>query len=381
MLATLTVFLLMLAPPPQQEQRFTPVEGAGLQAKQEAAVRQAAAAGQTRFWTAHAFDVRPGVVVDFEVVNADGRTYISDGTFDGSSWDGPGLDPAIETRNLAVFLLREGARGDIVRVEVYNLARRREYAGHPVYWAGRASNEESLSFLRGLVDAARSPELAAAAVCAVALHDDRRVPDILTAVARSGADERVRAQAVRSLGHHPPTPAARDFLAALARDAREPHEVRRSAITAYGRARDAQALAFLQSLYDQLNDRELKRRVLSSLRENENRDAAVGLLIRVATQDADRELRRRALAQLGEVAGERALGTLRETASSPDADVELQKQALHAISRRPSAEAVPLLIRAAQTHARPEIRKHALVLLGRSGDPAAVEFLRAFLTK
>jgi HEAT repeat protein len=379
MLAVLTVFLLMLAPP-QQEQGFTPVEGAGLREKQEAAARRASAAGQARFWTAYAFDVRPGVAVDFELVSGDGTLVINhDGRFHDSDWDGPGLDPSIQTSNLGLFLLREG--GEVVRVEVYNLARRREYAGHPVYWAGRATNEESLGLLRGLVETARSPELAAAAVRAVSLHDDRRVPDILTALARPGADERVRAQAVRSLGQHPPTPAAREFLASLARDEREPLEVRRAAVTAYGRSRDAQALAFLQGLYDKLSDRELKRRVLSSVRENENRDAAVGFLVRVATQDADRELRKRALAQLGDIAGERALGTLRETASSADAGLELQKQALSAISRRPAAESVPLLIKAAQTHARPEVRRHAFMLLGRSGDPAAVEFLRSFLTK
>ncbi|HEV3469939.1 MAG TPA: HEAT repeat domain-containing protein [Pyrinomonadaceae bacterium] len=380
MLALLTVFLLMLAPP-QQEQRFTPVEGAGLQAKHEEAARQAAAAGQSRFWTAHAFDVRPGVAVDIEFVSGDGHFFLKDGTFHDTDWDGPGLDPSVETRHLGVFLLREGARGEVVRVEVYNLARRREYAGHPVYWAGRASNEESLGLLRGLVESGRSPELAAAAVRAIALHDDRRVPEILTALARASTDWRVRAQAVRSLGHQPPAPGVREFLAALARDSREPTEVRRAAITAYGRFGDAQALSFLQGLYDSLTDRELKRRALSALRGNENRDAAVGFLVRVATQDADREMRKKALAQLGELAGERALGTLRETATSPDADVELQKQALAAISRRPAAEAVPLLIKVAQTHARPEVRKHALILLGRTGDPAAVEYLRGFLTR
>ena len=382
MLALLTVFWLMLGPPPQQEQRFTPAEGTTLQARHESAARQAAAAGQPRFWTAHAFDVRPGVAVDLEFVSGDGHFFVNrDGTFYDSNWDGPGLDPSVGTRSLGVFVLREGARGDILRVEVYNLARRREYAGYPVYWAGRAANEESLNFLRGVVESNRSAELSAHAVRALALHDDRRVPEILTAVARSTAAEGVRAQAVRSLGQQPPAPSVRDFLAALARDGREPAEVRRAAIAAYGRSRDAQALSFLQSLYDTLDDRELKRRVLSSLRENENRDAATNFLVRVATQDADRELRKKALAQLGEIAGERALGTLRETATGPGTDVELQRQALTAISRRPASEAVPLLIKVAQTHARPEMRKTALVLLGRSGDPAAAAFLRSYLTK
>jgi HEAT repeats len=388
MLALLTFFLLALAPA-QQEQRFTPVEGATLQAKHEAAARQAAAAQQPRFWTAHAFDVRPNVAVDVEFVSDDGNFIINDGVIYTSDSDGQRLNPSIETRSLGVFILRDGPRGEILRVEVYNLARRREYSGYPVYWAGRAANEESLNLLRGIVESGgaadhlgRTPERASGALRALALHDDRRVPDTLLALARAATlSEGLRAQAVRSLAHHYLTPGVRDFLAATARDERAPAELRRAAITSYGRARDAQALSFLQGLYESLTDRELKRRVLSSLRENENRDAAAGFLIRVATSDADRELRKRALAQLGEVAGERALGTLRETATSPDADVELQKQALSAVSRRPAGEAVPVLIRVAQTHARPEMRKHALILLGRSGDPAAVEFLRGLLTR
>jgi hypothetical protein len=388
MLALLTFFLMLLAPA-QQEQRFTPVEGATLQARHEAAVRQAASAGQPRFWTAHAFDVRPGVAVDVEFVSDDGRFVVNDGTFYTSDWDGQRTGPNVETRSLGVFVLREGARGDILRVEVYNLARRREYAGYPVYWAGRATNEESLNLLRGVVETAGASdarlhpaERASGALRALSLHDDRRVPDILLALARSTSlAESLRAQAVRSLAHHLPAAGVRDFLAALARDDRAAHEMRRSAITAYGRSRDAQALSFLQSLYETLTNQELKRRVLASMRENENRDAAVGFLIRVATSDADRELRKRALAMLGEVAGERALGALRETVASNDAEVELQKQALAAISRRPAGEAVPLLIKVAQTHARPEVRKHAFILLGRSGDPAAVEFLRGFLSR
>ena len=49
LLTILAVFLLSLG---QAEQRFTPVEGATLQAKQEAATRAAASAGQTLYWIA-----------------------------------------------------------------------------------------------------------------------------------------------------------------------------------------------------------------------------------------------------------------------------------------------------------------------------------------
>src|SRR3712207_2910250 len=76
MLALLTFILLAFAPasiPPQQEQTFTPVQGATLQARAEAAGAQAAAARQTRYWTAYSFDVRPGVAVDVDYVGDDGR--------------------------------------------------------------------------------------------------------------------------------------------------------------------------------------------------------------------------------------------------------------------------------------------------------------------
>src|SRR4051812_16260584 len=124
---------------------------------------------------------------------------------------------------------------------------------------------------------------------------------------------------------------------------------------------------------------DLPSRATAILRSSVSESAA--FLIKVATQDSDTELRKLAVARLGELAGEQALGTLRQTATSTDADTELQKQAVVAISRRPASESVPLLINIARTHAKPEIRRQAFVLLGRTNDPAAVEFLRSVLTK
>ena len=393
MLALITIVLLAFAPvslAPQQEQGFTPVQGATLQAKHEAAVAQAASAKQTRYWTAYSFDVRPGVAVDVDYVSDDGRfsirgTWESDGT--GSYYVGDGISvlsyPGLETRSLGVFTLRDSS-GRVERVDIFNLARRHEYAGYPVYWAGRAANEESLNFLRTIAVSdyvGARDSLASEAVRAISLHDDRRVPEVLMQIARTSTQDDVRARAVRSLGAPPVPDAVRDYLAQLTRDERESLDVRRAAIAASGRARDAQALALMQSLYNSLTNRDLRRAALAQISRNENQQAAAAFLIRVATQDTDTESRKTAIARLGEIAGEQALGTLRQTATSNDADTELQKQAVSAISRRPASESVPLLINIARTHAKPEIRKQAFVLLGRTGDPAAVEFLRSILTK
>jgi hypothetical protein len=383
MLAVITIIWLAFMPLSmlaQQEQNFTPVQGATLQAKQEAATAQAAAARQARFWTAYSFDVRPGVAIDVEFVSDDGRFQIQ-GTWEMSDSGLVLTYPGIETRSLGVFALRDSA-GQVERVEIYNLARRHEYAGYPVYWMGRVSNEESLGFLRGIAESSRSTDLAADAVTAIALHDDRRVPEVLQAIARTSTSDGVRARAVRGLGNPPVAESVREFLGQLARDERESMEVRRAAVNAYGRSRDAQALTFLQSLYGSLTNRDLRRSALAQIARNENRSAAINFLVRVATQtDADQELRRMAVARLGEIAGEQALGTLKQTATSNDADTELQKQAVTAIARRPAAESVPLLINIARTHAKPEIRKHAFILLGRTNDPAAVEFLKSVLMK
>ena len=390
MLALITAAWLMLispALPAQQEQNFTPVQGATLQAKQEAAIAQAAGAHAQRFWTAYSFDVRPGVVVDVDYVGDDGHVQIQ-GTWDTTDSGFLVNNPLMETRSLGVFALRDSA-GQVLRVEVYNLGRRREYGGYQVYWMGRASNEDSLGFLRGLAESARpvgpsgrSDDLPAEAVRAIALHDDRRVPEVLLSIARTSASEGVRAQAVRSLGVPPVSDATREYLAQLARDERESQEVRRAAVSAYGRSRDPQALSFLQSLYTSLSSRDLRRVALTYIARNNDQRAAAQFLIRVATQPSDdSELRKMAVLRLGEIAGEQALGTLKETVGRTDADTQLQLQAVVAIGRRPTAESVPLLIQIAKTHPKPEIRRQAFVILGRTGDPVAVEFLKSVLTK
>ena len=379
MFATLTLFLLMLTPPAvPQEQKFTPVEGATLQAKLDAAAARASTSGpQSPFWTAYAFDVRPGVATDFEWIGDDGIHL----NIDGSSV--LSFDTKYETRNLAVFQLRSNDGSNaITRLEVYNLARKREYGGYPVYWAGRASNDESLNFLRAIAESARSDDIASHATRALALHDDRRVPSMLETLARNLTATRVRAQAVRWLGHTTASAAGvPPLLLELARSADENIEIRRAAISALGQRRDPEVLTVLQSLFDAVTQRELKRTVLSAISRNENRSAAASFLVRVAERDPDLELRKRAVAQLGEIAGQQALGALADKINQHDTETELQKQAMAAIARRPASEAVPLLIKAARTHPKPELRKQAFLLLGRTGDPAAVSFLRETLLK
>src|SRR5690349_11063676 len=83
-----------------QTKNFTPVEGANLKAKIDSAiVTGKASAPGGRFWVGYQFEVRPGVAVDFEIVNDDGSVYVWN---DSTSIT---FDPRHETRELGLFLL------------------------------------------------------------------------------------------------------------------------------------------------------------------------------------------------------------------------------------------------------------------------------------
>src|ERR1044071_2082264 len=135
-----------------QTARFTPVEGADLKSRLAAAIKQARSK-QSRFWTAYTFDVRPGVGVDILIIGSGGSRVDIGGVVHSSS-------NQYETRNLGIFLLHEADGSQITRAEGHNLERPRDYSGYPVYWLGRATNDESLSFLKSLVAATRSSDVA-----------------------------------------------------------------------------------------------------------------------------------------------------------------------------------------------------------------------------
>src|SRR5256885_2817491 len=127
-----------------QGQNFFPVEGPNLKAKLDAAIKLGRAnSPPSPFWVAYGFDVRPGVAVDYEAIEADGSFTFLEGT-------SVMVDASVETRNLGVFLLYEPGANSISRLEIYNLARKHEYSGYPVFWLSRAGNDESLSFLKSL---------------------------------------------------------------------------------------------------------------------------------------------------------------------------------------------------------------------------------------
>jgi HEAT repeat protein len=360
-----------------QNKTFTPVEGASLKAKFDSAISQGKAnAPGGRFWVGYQFEVRPGVAIDFEIVDGSGSISISNDGWSIMS------DSRYETRELGVFFFYETARDTFTRAEVYNLRREHQYGGYPVYWAGHATNEESLNYLKSIIDS-NAPEmnrLSDRAAFALALHDDARVETLLTDLIKKPAVESIRNRAIFWLGYTPESQAKNEFLAGIVRNDRESSEARQQAMSAIGMSRAATTLPLLETLYETMTSRDLKRRALGGIGRNDNRDGAATYLIRVAENAPELELKKSAISNLGRVAGDKSLGALTSTLDS-NPEVELQKQAVTAIGRRPKDEAVPILIRTARNHPNVEVRKMAVQMLGHTGDERAISFFKELLAK
>jgi len=375
--ATWFALAVTIAAVGQTTKSFTPVEGANLKAKIDNGIMQGkASAPAGLFWVGYQFEVRPGVAIDFEIVSPDGTV-----SFSNDGWSIMS-DSRYETRELGVFFLFEKARDSFTRAEVYNLRREHQFSSYPVYWAGKATNEESLNYLKSFIDSS-APEvnrLADRAAFAIALHDDARVEGILTELIKRPASEPIRNRAIYWLGYTPESESKNALLAGIVRSPNESSDARQQAMSALGMSRAAASLPLLENLYEAMTTRDLKRSALGGIARSDNRDGAATYLIQVAQNEKDIELRKSAISGLGRIAGDKSLSFLTNTLDgSPE--LELQKQAVRAIGRRPKDEAIPILIRTARNHPRMEVRKLAVQLLGQTRDERATAVLGELLAK
>lgn len=352
-------------------QSFTPVAGADLMAKLEAAQSQARSR-QAPYWSAYSFDVRPGVAVDPAVrefhgsMNTIGDTTVFVGTTAGGV--------TVETRNLAIFLLRDPSSNQITRMEVYNLERKREYSGYPVYWLGRANNEESLNYLRAIAAAAPLDMLSERAVLGISLHDDSRVAGMLKNFVSTSPNQRIRSSAVYWLGR---TGGEQTFLATLVRNDAEDKKLRRSAAHAIGQSRDRGAIGTLQNLYETVKDPEVRRSIISAAGNSIDQQPAYTFLLSVAKSDPDWESRRSAARQLGQFERDDAVEELMKIYSN-DANVEVKRSALRSLAETKSPRAQSRLLEIARTETNNELRKTAIRVLSERGEAAVDDLIKLF---
>jgi HEAT repeat protein len=352
-----------------QVQKFTTVEGADLKSKIDAATRLARSrAASSPFWVAYSFDVRPGIGVDPNGSSFSGSMMSFGGTtlFIGTSNGMP-----VETRNLGIFALIEPSNNSVTRVEIYNLEKQREYGGYPVYWLGRAGNQESLDYLKRLAETGDVRRVAEGAASAIGMHDAAQVNSALKDLARRSSVKDVREVSVFWLGF---IGGEQAFLADIVRNEQEHADVRESAAAAIGRSRDGAALAQLQSLYSQVTIRDVKEQILNSISKNDDQKAAADFLVKVLKTDADRDLREAALHRLGKLPGTQAL--LVEVVRNEQEHAGLREAAVHAIGKGQDQKAIATLQGLFKSIANADVREAILHSVAKNQDrQSAMHFL------
>jgi len=351
-------------------QSFTAVEGADLMSKLDSA-RDRARAKQSAYWSAYAFDVRSGVAVDAAIrefhgsINTMGDTSV----FVGTTADGQ----TVETKNLAVFLLRD-ASNQITRMEIYNLERKREYSGYPVYWLGRANNEESLNYLRALAAAAPLDALSERAVLGIALHDDQRVGGMLKSFVSTSPNQKIRSNAVYWLGQVGGETA---FLASLVKNESEDRKLRRTAAYSIGQGHDRDVMTTVKSLYEEVKIVEIRQGLINAAGDADDKQTAFTFLLNIAKNDADWESRRSAVRNLGRFQREDAIDELMKIFTN-DTNLDIKRTALRALAETKSPRAQARLLEVAKTDANPELRKQAIRVMSERGESAVDDLFKIF---
>jgi HEAT repeat protein len=320
----------------------TRVEGPDLKSRLAEAIKQGRSRSpQTRFWVAYSFSVRAGVGIDVDLERGQ-----------------------VVTPNAGVYLLYDPAGNAVVRAELYNIERHRNF-DLPVYWLGQSTSAESLDLLKGMIQTARSGEVAEKLTDAIGAHDDARAESLLKDLASNATVEEARTTAISSLSAFQNSSG---FLAGLARNDGASLKTRQAAIAALGDSPDPAAVSALEHLYTTLTNRALRLAVVQAAEDNSNHEAVINFLTKVAQTDPDPEIRRTAVEALGDRKDARGIKVLEGMVNDAGTDRELRRTALDALGSGDNEVAAPLLMQVAKSNADTEMRVQAVEqLAGASG--------------
>lgn len=244
------------------------------------------------------------------------------------------------------FFLKYGPGGSPVLAEVRmsNLDLGFDFEGEPLFWLGKAPEDQSLALVEGLYG-------------------------------RNRADE-VRENLIAAAGCHGSPKLVLPFLeGVLAGDSAD--GLRKDAAFWIGQLNDAEGLRLLARTARADRSEEVREGAVFGISQVEL-PGAVDELISLA-RDADRrDVRKQAVFWLGQQASEKS-GKFLEEVARKDGDLEVQEHALFALSELPENGGLDALIKLAKAHSDPRIRKKAVFWLGESDDPRALEAIIAII--
>jgi len=248
-----------------------------------------------------------------------------------------------------------------------------ELRRNAVYMITRQESPEREKLLLEAVRSDPDPEVKKNAVFWMSRSRSEEALEAIHEVLRSTNDHEVQQVAVHALSQHS-SPRASQVLRELAGSSNVNREVRQAAVHWLGQKDDAANGPFLRSLFNRVDDVQVKEAILHIMsRRNDHGNSAWLLSIAQDAKQAD-QLRKAALywASQGNI---QTTDIARLYDSMPDA--EMKQQILYSLSRRTKdAAAIDKLIDIAKNDRDPSMRKNAIFWLGQSKDPRAIRALQ-----
>jgi HEAT repeat protein len=252
-------------------------------------------------------------------------------------------DPAkAELREKSLFLLSQYDSDEAVDILI-RVAREDpdpDVRKNAVFWLSQTHSDKAGEFLEELLTETDDPEMQEKAIFALSQIGDER---------------------------------AMEALQKFAKDETQSTHIRQNAIFWLGQSGGRGQVEFLKELYYELDDYELKEKVIFSVSQNSGRKGGAWLMSIVNDESEPTEVRKQALFWAGQSNAVDLDGIAKVYKTSKDR--ELREQAIFALSQRHESEAVELMIELARKEKDPKLRKNLVFWIGQSGDPAAEAFL------
>ncbi len=248
-------------------------------------------------------------------------------------------------KELGFFLKYEPGRPEALsRVEMSNLDLSFDFEGLPLYWLGRAPEDQSLALVRDVYGRENGEEARNGLVTAAGCHGSPTLvlPFLKSVLSGPGSDE-----------------------------------LRKDAAFWIGQQNDPESLRVLSQAARKDRSEDVREGAVFAISEIEL-PAAVDELIALAKGADKHDVRKQAVFWLSQIATKRS-GPVLEGIAENDPDLEIQEQAVFALSELPGDEGLDALIRLAKTHKDARIRKKAVFWLGESDNPKALEAIVAII--
>jgi len=247
-----------------------------------------------------------------------------------------------ELREQAVFLIAQQEGDDAVDV-LLDLAHNNpdpspEVVEQAVFWLSQVESPRALGALEEILLNNDDSEIQEAAIFAISQQGTSRSSEILREYARrENVDPDLRETAIFWIGQSP------------------------------------DGVEFVKSIWDTLDDSELKESVLHAVAQSDADTDRRWLVDRAMDRNEDMDVRKNALFWAGQ-AGAFTIQELRSLFDGMD-DPEMREQVIFVASQRSETEAVDFLMEIAEDEENGKVREQAIFWLGQSDDPRVPEFL------